>query len=114
MTLPLDLAARAKASRERIRGEILSWLREALPAADKGSRVARMVVFGSVARGDFHGLSDVDLAVIGEGVRPGDLDTAALLPLERPVDVIYLDPARDPHMMAEIDRDGVTVWHRPT
>ncbi|EKV27129.1 hypothetical protein C882_2058 [Caenispirillum salinarum AK4] len=112
MTLPLDIAARAKASRERIRGEILSCLREILSGAEKAPRVERIATFGSVARGDFHGLSDVDLAVIGEGVRPGDLDTAALLPLERPVDVIYLDPARDPHMMAEIDRDGVTVWHR--
>lgn len=38
-----------------------------------GSGIDEIILFGSVARGDFHDESDIDVLVIGEGVRTLDL-----------------------------------------
>lgn len=57
---------------------------------------------------------NLDLAVIGPGVRPGDLDTGPLVALGRPVDTLFIDPARDSYLYPVIAREGIPVWSRRT
>ncbi len=38
-----------------------------------GDRVEEIILFGSVARGDFHDESDIDVLVVAEGIQTHDL-----------------------------------------
>lgn len=98
--------------RAALRAETIAALRAhfgAHPPAD----AERVLLFGSLARGDFDGASDADILVIGE-TWPNDAPGAVL---DRGVDVLQWTPAQwakalaDRHPFAEaIARDGVELW----
>jgi predicted nucleotidyltransferase len=75
--------------------------------------VTYLILFGSVARGDAHDRSDVDLAV------GGNLDARDLLQLEldleralgRPTQLVTVSRAA-PALRARIFRDGIVLWER--
>jgi hypothetical protein len=106
-------AARHRAAlREAIIGRLRDW-----PARNPPGGVARVILFGSLARGDFDGASDADLLVIGDGTLP---DSAVITAAGRDCDMLARTPAqwRDAithgHPMAgEIMKDGVEVWPEP-
>ncbi|OYW44397.1 MAG: DNA polymerase III subunit beta [Sphingomonadales bacterium 32-68-7] len=75
----------------------------------------RLSVFGSTARGDAAAHSDVDLAVtLDEDARIDLFRFAAISEqvsriLGVPVDLV-VEPARNPRMQAQIDRDRLRVY----
>ncbi|MDQ3430831.1 MAG: nucleotidyltransferase domain-containing protein, partial [Actinomycetota bacterium] len=60
MTTPADAVAR----RLRERDELIRQVRRWSNGLDAALKVRDVVVFGSVARGDFHAASDVDVLVV--------------------------------------------------
>lgn len=85
----------------------------------RGVRVARMILFGSYASGDFHAGSDIDLIVIsddfaGKGYweRLDVLDDA-LLEIWKPIEATPLTPEeweRGDSMIVEFAKDGELVY----
>lgn len=75
----------------------------------------RLSLFGSVARGDDNAASDVDLAVILDERARIDLFRFAAISEQVarivgvPVDLV-VEPARNPRMQAQIDRDRLRVY----
>ena len=73
---------------------------------------ARVVLYGSRARGDNRPRSDIDLAVFGmPEARRGDF-WAALeeLPTLLKFDVAYILPGADAAFLQAIEREGVTLY----
>jgi predicted nucleotidyltransferase len=72
--------------------------------------VTRVVLFGSLARGEGHAHSDIDLAVSGldQAARLRAEDRAAALAPEFEVDLVPLDSA-SPALLDDIRRDGVEL-----
>jgi predicted nucleotidyltransferase len=102
-------AARHRAA---LRERTISALRAHF-AAHPPEAAQRVLLFGSLARGDFDGASDADILVIGERF-PLDAPDAVL---ERGVDLLQWTPAQwekalaDRHPFAQdIARDGVELW----
>ena len=87
--------------------------------------LARIVVFGSRARGSGHGDSDLDIAVFAKGPLAPDLHHRLAeiaeeaqtdredLPHLRPI-LITPDQRLNPLLLAAIDTDGIAVWPIPT
>ena len=77
--------------------------------------VRRLSLFGSTARGEASDASDIDLAVTFDEDAQIDLFRFAALSedlsrmLGAPVDLV-MEPARNPRMQAEIDRDRRDVY----
>ena len=74
---------------------------------------ARVLLFGSLARGDFDGASDADLLVISDARPDWSLDAA----LGRAVDMLHWTPAQwqralaDGHPFAQdVTREGIILW----
>ena len=82
--------------------------------ADLGSAhgAARIVLFGSRARGDHHARSDIDLAVYGlpESRETAFLDSIDELPTLLKFDVVFISPYTSPTLLEEIKRDGVILY----
>jgi len=84
-------------------------------AALKAIGLKRVSLFGSTARGDADVQSDVDLAVTLDEEARIDLFRFAAMSEEvsrllgAKVDMV-VEPARNPRMQAEIDRDRVRVY----
>ncbi len=70
----------------------------------------RVVLFGSLARGDLHAMSDIDLAA--EGIDPEELFRAgadlARLAGDIEVDLVPLEIA-SPGLLARLDEEGVEL-----
>ena len=72
----------------------------------------RLVLFGSRARGDHKERSDIDLAVYGmpREEQAGFWLDAEELPTLLKFDIVHIVPGMDPAFLAEIQRDGVTLY----
>ncbi len=107
--------------RAGVREEIIAGLRAALAAAPPaGGGTERVILFGSVARGDFDGASDVDVMVVGGD--DGALEGAGLWRAagHRGVEVVRWSPdawsralAAGHPMALAIAREGVELWRAP-
>lgn len=104
-----------EAVRARRRAALIAALRGALAAEPPAPGVQRVVLFGSVARGDFDGGSDVDLFVLGEG----EVGSPALWRAlgHHGCDIItwsaaeYARPLAAGHPTArDLAREGVELW----
>lgn len=101
--------------RDRVRLEIIAALRATCARAVRDpARIEAVVLFGSLARGDFDGLSDADLAVIGDRAA---FDSGVFAGFDRAVDIVTLPPARwhaaggdGDDMVAVIRREAIPVW----
>ena len=73
---------------------------------------SRLVLFGSRARGDHRERSDVDLAVFGlDSVGAGRLRLALEeLPTLLSFDLVCVDADTSPALLANIEREGVTLY----
>ena len=75
----------------------------------------RLSVFGSTARGEADAKSDIDLAVTLDDAERIDLFRFAAISeqvsrlLGAPVDLV-VEPARNPRMQAQIERDRLRVY----
>lgn len=82
---PAEVVARRRAARRAL----LSEARAYAAALDPGLDVRAVVVFGSVARGDFNAGSDIDVLIVAEGLPEGPVACmAALGPLPGGVEPI--------------------------
>lgn len=72
----------------------------------------RLVLYGSRARGDFHGRSDIDLAVYGmpEKQRGSFAVAAEEMPTLLKLDIVHISADMDPDFLANIEKDGVTLY----
>jgi predicted nucleotidyltransferase len=98
--------------RAALRADTIAALRAHF-AAQPPADAERVLLFGSLARGDFDGASDADILVIGSAW-PSDAPGAVL---GRGVDILHWTPAQWAKALAEknpfaeaIARDGVEVW----
>ncbi|UEM19586.1 nucleotidyltransferase domain-containing protein [Skermanella mucosa] len=107
-------AARTNSVRARRRDDLIAGLRAAM-SAHPPAGVREVRLFGSWARGDFDGLSDIDLLVVtdNEGVT---LDVLTLPDAER-IDVVNVPHDRLARYLAERHsfhtramREGVVVF----
>jgi hypothetical protein len=72
---PAQVLRRRREEREALLGRARSFAAQVATRAD----VITVVVFGSVARGDFHEASDVDVLVVAEGLPSRPLERLATL-----------------------------------
>ncbi len=86
-----------------------SLIREIRSIAEKNG-LAKVILFGSRARGDFHERSDIDLAVSGGAVSrfalDVDEDTSTLLIY----DIVNLDRPVQAELLASIEREGKVLY----
>lgn len=82
--------------------------------ADIGRQLgaARIVLYGSRARGDNRPRSDIDLAVYGlpETRRGAFWDAVEELPTLLKFDVAYILPGTDADFLKNIEKDGITLY----
>ncbi len=83
-------------------------------------RPQRVILFGSFARGDYHGMSDIDLLIIKETDRPfveriGEV--LALFDSPLPIEPLVYTPAEFAHMVEErnpfieqVLREGTVIY----
>ena len=74
--------------------------------------IARVILFGSRARGDARERSDIDLAVLGGDADRFSLDvdeeTSTLLSF----DIVNLDRPVQPELLESIGREGVVIYEK--
>lgn len=112
-------ARAALRARRRWQVGLLAEAHDFVASADPALQIREAVVFGSVARGDFHTESDIDLLVVAQRVpeRPADRLAAVGWPYDGRVSPIVWTPAeltahrrrRNP-VAVEADTMGVRVW----
>ena len=77
-------------------------------------KVLKVVLFGSRAKGTFHPGSDVDLALIGNGLSLNDILDASIeiekLNLPYKFDLIIYDRINEQTLVEHIDRVGVELF----
>jgi nucleotidyltransferase substrate binding protein (TIGR01987 family) len=91
-------------------------LAQKLEELARGFGVQKLVLFGSRARGDNNGRSDIDLAVYGLSRRAemrfrGELDSLDTL---LHIDVVPITQDTDPALLEHIRKDGVLLMERKT
>ena len=74
--------------------------------------IAKVILFGSRARGTNHKRSDIDIAVsggdFGEFCYAMDEEVHTLLMF----DVVDLNSCRSAELISEIERDGITIYEK--
>jgi len=105
-------AARHRAA---LRAETIARLRAHF-CAFPPEGATRVILFGSLARGDFDGASDADLLILGPNLPDSGVEAAA----GRPVEILVWPAAKwaaalaAAHPLAgEIAREGVELWPVP-
>lgn len=75
-------------------------------------QVQKLVLFGSRARGDNRERSDIDLAVFGlDSIQAGRFRLALEdLPTLLSFDLVCVDDNTSSHLLANIEREGVTLY----
>lgn len=114
---PGEVVERRRAGRRELLDLAARWGRTLDPALG----VRALVVFGSVARGDWHSASDVDVLVVADAIPPAPRDRLAVLdPRPARVEPVAWTPTeyrihrgrRNPIAM-EAARDGVWLIGTP-
>jgi len=103
------------------RSAILQELKRSLKSL-LGDQLVSMVLFGSMARGDYHDASDIDVAIIVRGLtwklKGQILDKVAELELEhhRPLSVLVFSDEefnhlkkRERRIALDIEREGISL-----
>lgn len=78
----------------------------------KSHNLNRVILFGSRARGDFRERSDIDLAVSGGHIAAFALDVEEETDTLLKYDIVNLDRAVQPELLAEIQKDGIVLYEK--
>lgn len=107
-----------EAIRARRRQAVIDGLQSALRAQPPGAGVLAVLLFGSWARGDFDGLSDIDLLVLTDGTEV--VFDSAYLPDAARLDIAQLAAADHEARAAaghpfhaKAAAEAVELWSRP-
>jgi predicted nucleotidyltransferase len=93
-----ELLQRLETARAEKRRTLIASLRHRLNAARPTPTA--VVLFGSIARGNFDGRSDIDLVVIGEASGAHE----ALVDIARPIDLVPIPVTNWQRRLADNDR----------
>lgn len=82
----------------------------------KKYNAAKIVLFGSRARGDHRERSDIDLAIYGVGERDQSAfaDDIDHLPTLLDFDLVFVTVKTDARLLADIERDGKVIMDKFT
>ena len=94
----------------------LNSIYQQIAAIGRHLGAARVVLFGSRARGDCRERSDIDIAVFGA---PPDswsffVDALEELPTLLEFDLVYVNDSTSPELVKNIEKDGVTLMDKLT
>ncbi len=82
----------------------------------KNSKIQKIILFGSRAKGNFQNGSDIDLSLIGNGLKLNDILNATIeidsLSLPYKFDFVIYDRIKEKSLQDHIDRIGVTLFDR--
>ncbi|MBN3034564.1 MAG: nucleotidyltransferase domain-containing protein [Bacteroidales bacterium] len=82
----------------------------------KNERITEAVLFGSRAKGNCSPVSDIDIALKGEGLRVADIAEALAeiheLPIPNKTDLVIFDRIEEPALIGHINRVGITLYRR--
>ncbi len=89
-----------------IRDNVIEEIRELA----RQYHIEKVILFGSRARGDYRRVSDIDLAVRGGDIVRFSLDVEEETSTLLKFDVVNLDAAVQPELLASIEKDGKIIW----
>jgi predicted nucleotidyltransferase len=80
------------------------------------SRITKVILFGSRAKGNFRAGSDIDIALMGEALKLNDIIQASLkideLFLPYKIDLVIYDRIKEKELIDHIDRVGHSLYER--
>ena len=83
---------------------------------EKNSKIEKVVLFGSRAKGNFHNGSDVDLLLIGKKLELNDILNASIeidnLSLPYKFDFVIYDRIKEEALLEHINRVGIKLFER--
>jgi predicted nucleotidyltransferase len=83
---------------------------------EKNSKIEKVVLFGSRAKGNFQNGSDVDLSLIGNNLELNDILNASIeidnLSLPYKFDFVIYDRIKEKALLEHINRVGITLFER--
>lgn len=91
-----------------LRPEVVESVRE---LAQK-YHIAKVILFGSRARGDYRKTSDIDLAVSGGDVIRFALDVEEETPTLLKYDIVNLDGVVQKELLASIEKEGKVLYEK--
>ncbi len=91
-----------------IRAEVL----EEMCALARRYNISKVILFGSRARGDFHRISDIDLAVTGGDIARFALDVDEETSTLLEYDIVNLDGAVQRELRETIKREGRILYEK--
>ena len=75
-------------------------------------QIARVILFGSRARGDYRKTSDIDLAVSGGDITRFALDVEEETPTLLKYDIVNLDGPVQDELLASIAKEGTVLYEK--
>ena len=74
--------------------------------------IEKVILFGSIARGDFKRTSDIDIAVIGGNVPRFTLDPDEETETLLEYDVVDMESSIQPELLAAIEKEGKIIYEK--
>ena len=94
----------------RMRVNLREDIRDGIISLAQEYHIARVILFGSRARGDNWERSDIDLAVSGGDIIRFSLDIDERIPTLLIFDIVNLDGPVEPELRASIEKEGVLLY----
>lgn len=87
-----------------------------ISALKENTKIKKIILFGSRAKGSNFAGSDIDIAIQGNTLRLDDILEAKIsyekLSLPYKMDIVILERVKEPELLAHIERVGITLFER--
>ncbi len=91
-------------------------LKGILDILKENNKVNKVILYGSRAKGNYSPGSDIDIALIGEGLDLKDLVDFRIkidnLPILNKIDLVIHDQIKEPALIEHINRVGIVMYKR--
>lgn len=91
---------------------ISNLLKTEITELAKQHNIKKIILFGSRARGDYHRVSDIDIAITGGNVIQFSLDVEDRTNTLLKFDVINLDGAVQSELLSSIETEGIIIYEK--
>ena len=91
---------------------ISNLLKTEITELAKQHNIKKVILFGSRARGDYHRVSDIDIAITGGNVIQFSLDVEDKTNTLLKFDVINLDGAVQSELLSSIETEGIIIYEK--